>query len=150
VIDFTYEDSEPWPSKADGDGYSLSSKEKNPVGDPADYHYWTLSSIKDGTPFADNSLSDPQVTDSLSQGTLIAFPNPTAGSLSLGFAGEEEGNQIELWLFNSLGQPVVHTFSGNFEIIDLAAFGLPAGMYILKGKTEKYSGKVPLIILKKK
>lgn len=147
VIDFTYDDKDPWPSQADGGGYSLTSKEKNPTGDPADYNYWTISWKQDGTPFADNKSSDTHYDDSISNGSLLIYPNPASVILNIQLDAEED--EIEIWLFNNLGKPVIHTFIGNPDILDLSAYRLPAGIYFLRVKTDKYCGQVPVIILKK-
>ncbi|TFG42427.1 MAG: hypothetical protein E4H43_03165, partial [Bacteroidia bacterium] len=69
IIDFVYDDSSPWPSGADGEGFSLSSAEINPAGFPGDFSYWTLSVVKDGTPFADNVIAEVIPPDAGESGT---------------------------------------------------------------------------------
>lgn len=53
LINFNYNDSDPWPVEADGLGYSLVSRTINPVGDPDDAEYWTTSAEIHGSPGQD-------------------------------------------------------------------------------------------------
>jgi hypothetical protein len=150
VIDFVYDDSDPWPQEADGDGYSLSSGEVNPSGDPSNYNYWTLSVKKDGTPFADNVLSDLPPGDSLTGGTLTVYPNPSTGQVTFRLETGNEDFQLEIWVFDQTGKAVIHTFAGNPDMIDLSACRLPEGLYFMKVRSKKYTGKAPVILLKKR
>lgn len=149
VIDFLYSDSDPWPSKADGEGYSLSSKEINPAGDPAVYDYWTLSVKKDGTPFADNVLSDSNNDNSLIPGTLTVYPNPTAGLITFRLETNGEAGLSEIRVFDQTGKLVIHTFAGNPDMIDLSSFRLPEGLYFIRVLNGKYSGDRPVILIGK-
>jgi hypothetical protein len=146
IINFIYEDSSPWPSLADGDGYSLSSDDINPAGDPANHSYWTQSVRKDGTPFADNVLTDPETPVLYKEGSLFVYPNPTTGLISIRLITEEVTNRIDLLLFDLTGKQVRHATTGNPGIMDLS--GLPAGLYILKVNSSKYSARLRIILLK--
>jgi hypothetical protein len=148
VIHFAYDDSAPWPTAADGNGFSLSSVEINPSGDPANYWYWTQSVKRDGSPFADNTLSDYEDTGLLPEGTLMAYPNPTKGLLTLRLITEEEINQIELLLFNMTGKLLKKATIGNPGMLDLAAYDLPAGIYILKANTQHFSTRLRIILVR--
>ncbi len=148
IIDFSYDDSYPWPESADGEGYTLTAAEKNPSGNPADYHYWRQSSIKGGTPFADDPASVSQ--DTVKEYGLKVYPNPSTGNVTINFAGEDESARIEMWLYNYLGQPVLHTFASNSESTDLSVYDLPEGVYVLKASIKGKSGKTILILLDRK
>jgi hypothetical protein len=148
IMDFVYDDSSPWPSEADGEGFSLSSAEINPSGSPGDYSYWTLSVIKDGTPFADNVLSVEEPPDSGDNGSLIAYPNPTAGIVTIQLLTDEEGNNMDLMVFSVTGKLIKHTNIGNPGLVDLSSFGLPSGVYIFKVTSSRYSSRTAVILNK--
>jgi hypothetical protein len=148
IMDFVYDDSSPWPSEADGEGFSLSSAEINPSGSPGDYSYWTLSVIKDGTPFADNVLSVGEPPDSGDNGSLIAYPNPTAGIVTIQLLTDEEGNNMDLMVFSVTGKLIKHTNIGNPGLVDLSSFGLPSGVYIFKVTSSRYSSRTAVILNK--
>lgn len=48
IVSFTYDDSEPWPTAADGDGPSLEIID--PLGDPTDPANWRASAVVGGSP----------------------------------------------------------------------------------------------------
>jgi len=146
IINFLYDDSAPWTSAADGDGYSLSSAEINPAGDPANYFYWTQSVMKDGNPFADNTITDTETPVSYQEGSLIVFPNPTTGLISIRLITEEVTNRIDLMLFDLTGKQIKHITTGNPGMLDMS--GLPAGLYILNVNSTKYSTRIRIILLK--
>lgn len=147
IINFTYQDSSPWPDEADGEGFSLSSSDINPAGDPGNYSYWTLSVKKDGTPFADNILTgDGPAPDD--NGSLVAYPNPTKGLITIQLLTDEEVSDMDLMIFTTTGKLVKHTTIGNPGLFDLAASGLPAGVYIIKGTSLKYSSRTVVILTK--
>ena len=145
IIDFIYEDSYPWPSSADGEGYSLSSSDINPAGDPADPSYWIKSVKKDGTPFADNVISGPGEGTPYPAGSLFVFPNPTTGVISVHLITEEITNWFEMTLIDLAGKQVRKTTMGNPGMYDLS--GLPAGIYILKASSAKYSARSRIILI---
>jgi hypothetical protein len=148
IMNFVYEDSSPWPSAADGEGYSLSSAEINPSGSPADYSYWTLSVKKDGTPFADNLLEQVEPPDTKNYGSLVAYPNPTTGLMTVQLLTDEEVSSMDLMLFTVTGKMVKHSTIGNPGLIDLSSLSLPAGVYIVKVTSSKYSARIPVILTK--
>ncbi len=49
LLNFYYSDDEPWPTNADGDGYSLIWADRN--ASPADFNYWASSYQLHGSPF---------------------------------------------------------------------------------------------------
>jgi len=148
VINFVYDDSYPWPEDADGGGFSLHSSAINPSGDPGNYSYWTLSVKKDGTPFADNVLSDDKNPDPEGVGSLVVYPNPTTGLITVQLVTDEEVSNMDLVVFTSTGRIVSKVKIGNPGLVDLSAQVLPAGFYILKASSSKYSARKAVILTK--
>ena len=146
IMNFIYDDSSPWPTNADGEGYSLSSAEVNPSGSPGDFSYWTLSVVKDGTPFADNvkPVVEPPVTGN--SGSLSVYPNPTTGPVTVLLDTEETVSSMDLMIYSSTGKLIRHERIGNPGLTDLSSTGLPAGVYILKVSTSKYSKRIAVIL----
>ena len=147
IIDFSYSDDLPWPSEADGDGFSLSSAEVNPSGNPADYSYWTPSVKKDGNPFADN-IDGSGIIDPAFDGSLIVYPNPTQGLITVQLMTDDADEVMEVTIYSSAGKILEHKLIGNPGLIDLSGLGLPAGMYILSVRTSYYSGRRAVILAK--
>ncbi len=148
VISFKYSDSFPWPSEADGEGFSLSSKDINPSGDPSDYSYWTLSVKKDGTPFADNLLADDQNPGLPGDGSLLVYPNPTTGLIRVQLLAEDDLTSMEIMIFTTTGRLVKRSTIGNPGLLDLSGSGLADGVYILKVSSLKHSSRIPVILSK--
>jgi hypothetical protein len=148
LIDFIYGDSSPWPGKADGDGFSLSAAEINPSGDPADYRYWIHSDVIGGTPFANNSVINSEITGSDSADSLLVYPNPTKGMINIYLLSENEPGQVKMELFNMTGRVVYSTFTGNGAMLNLKQLGLASGMYILKVTSEKSELRQRIMLIK--
>jgi len=152
VIKFNYQDSSPWPAAADGEGYSLSSTDINPSGDPGDFSYWTLSVKKDGTPFADNLMNDNENPDPNGNGILVVYPNPTSGQFTIHLMTNEEADEevssMDLMIFSTTGKIIKHATIGNPGLFDLSDSGLPAGVYIVKVSTLNYSARTAVILTK--
>lgn len=136
ILSFTYDDHLPWPEEADGDGYTLTSVERNPAGNPNDYRYWTLSTTINGSPFSDDyqfSVIKPVAHSTL--GNLYrVYPNPSSGLLVIQADTPETafGNRSTVTLYDLNG---TLQYKGNLSdtaVIDLGGMGLQPGMYILK------------------
>ena len=136
ILSFTYDDHLPWPEEPDGDGYTLTSVERDPAGNPNDYHYWTLSSTINGSPFSDDyqfSVIEPVAQSTLGNSYLV-YPNPSSGHLVIqaNTQGAAFSNRSTVTLYALNG--TLH-YKGNLSdnaIIDLGVMGLQPGMYILK------------------
>lgn len=79
VLNFRYNDKLPWPVEADGKGYSLVSKSKNPIGDPNDAGYWSKSEAIHGSPGRDDLISSFRDEQNLIPAQIQLFqnyPNP--------------------------------------------------------------------------
>lgn len=148
VMNFFYFDSAPWPSKPDGDGYSLSAAEINPLLDPSEYIYWTSSSKSGGTPFADNTVINPGQPGSIPDGYLLAYPNPTEGFLTLQQLSESETETMNLEVFDINGKIVYSAAISNPGSIDLSLKKLPAGIYFLKIAGSPFKSATRIVLLK--
>ncbi len=146
VMRFFFQDSSPWPDGADGDGFSLSSEEANPAGDPADYEYWTLSYKPAGTPFADNIQTGPEPPGSLPDGSLSVYPNPTKGEVTVRLITNDEIYQARILLYDLTGKLVLDTTIGNPGMFDLNETGLPGGIYIMNVTAPGYSTRTRIIL----
>lgn len=54
LMEIDYDDDFPWPILADGIGFSMVPNQTNPIGDPNESDYWTISSAVNGSPGADD------------------------------------------------------------------------------------------------
>lgn len=64
ILEFRYDDTDPWPDQADGEGWSLVAKQPEDAGDWSDASSWTLSAFPGGTPGrseAGGTPGDPKV-----------------------------------------------------------------------------------------
>lgn len=148
ILRFTYEDASPWPDGADGDGFSMASAAVNPGGDPGDYSYWTLSVEKDGNPFADNVKTPDVPVDPVPEGSLLVYPNPTTGNVTVHLFTDEVLEKMDIEIHSASGKLMKRLEIGNPGLIDLKSEGLPAGYYILGVKTEGYSIRKAIILTK--
>jgi hypothetical protein len=128
--------------------FSLHSATVNPSGDPGDYSYWTLSVVKDGTPFADNVLSEDEDPDPPGTGALVVYPNPTSGIITVLLDTDDAVEDLEIMVFTTTGKIVKHKIIGNPGLLDLSESGLPSGMYILKIIAKSYSARKAIILIK--
>jgi CotH kinase protein/Lamin Tail Domain/Chitobiase/beta-hexosaminidase C-terminal domain len=144
---FYYDDEVPFPLSADGEGYTLTASERNPVLSLDDYHYWMASSVIDGSPFADDpSLVGIQsVTADGGIGLCRVFPNPSSRYLHVVPEGENIPVSYSLILTDMTGAIL---YEGSFRqdaSLDLAGLLPSAGMYILKISSSLGSQSVKII-----
>jgi hypothetical protein len=107
VISFTYSDSIPWPAEADGDGYSLVSKQANPTEDPDSPDYWTISKNLNGSPIVNDPIStnaNTVLAGSESRNFEI-YPNPAASAFHIDFELKNSG-KVEILLYDLNGRLV--------------------------------------------
>ena len=90
IKEFSYEDSDPWPKEADGDGFSLILADTAANGDPSVPTNWRTSSKAGGTPGTAESPAAPieSLTDWLATrgGDANADPNNDGIPLLLDYA----------------------------------------------------------------
>jgi hypothetical protein len=133
VMLFYYDDEIPFPLSPDGEGYTLTASERNPVLSLDDYHYWMASSVIDGSPFADDPgpVEIEPVSVSGATGLYSVFPNPCSRYLHIVPEGGNNSGGHHLTLTDLTGAVI---FKGTFlDDIALDLNGLlPAtGIYIL-------------------
>jgi hypothetical protein len=140
ILSFTYSDDSPWPTTADGDGYSLVATTSLPAGDPNDYRYWKSSVRIGGSPFSDDetSTSAETVRDDQDRDKMIIYPNPVSDRFVIHVDGQVSGN-MTLKLTDLTGNTALIRHVGNNSEISLSETGLPSGIYIV---TAEYQGMV--------
>jgi hypothetical protein len=80
-----------------------------------------------------------------------AYPNPSAGNVSINFSTGLEGNAV-IHLYNSMGQKVATLLEGTIAAgeytldVDLKKLNLPSGVYTYRLETARYSDTQQLII----
>jgi hypothetical protein len=148
IFDFRYSDEWPWPQEVDGTGYSLSSGIKNPSGDPGNPNYWIKSSVKGGTPFADNTTETGEDPDSSGIGPLLLYPNPTQGIINLELKTEPAVIRLDLTVYNIYGNAVKKMSVANPAELDLNSWNIPGGLYVLECRSEKYCFRKKVLYLK--
>ena len=143
---FYYDDELPFPLSPDGEGYTLTASEKNPVLGLDDYHYWMASSVIDGSPFADDP--GPVGTEAIAaedaSGLYKVYPNPSNRYLSIIPEGKNSSTGHRLILSDLAGKTI---FKGTFRdeiTLDLNGLLPSSGMYILNisGETGVQSSKI--------
>lgn len=147
IINFIYEDSPPWPGSADGDGYSMTSTENDPEGNPADFIYWRNSVNKGGNPFADNLIKDSDPFTGKSNLHIEAWPNPSGGFINISVLTAEETGTFNLMLTDLAGKIVYQAVTGRSAAIDLRIQGLQPGLYILRISSGTSSGWLRIIFV---
>jgi len=136
LIRFFYSDDPPWPSEADGEGFSLTSGVKNPTGFPGDAAYWKSSFHKGGSPFADEPYDVSLKPDIMEVADIDVYPNPTSDLLNVRLPKSLDGLVATLELYGIKGNLVHHEdFYGNSSI-QLSDLNLSSGIYIVKIRTE--------------
>jgi hypothetical protein len=135
VMDFTFNDTDPWPVEPDGLGYSLVSKLANPDDDPNESGYWKASAAINGSPFYEdgliNGVAEP-FTEDFSDAFML-YPNPTNDVLNINYKGSKLAN-FTIELYNVSGTMF---FTGNYNQkanIHLSTLNIDYGVYLLKIK----------------
>lgn len=134
IIDFVFSDKSPWPVKADGKGFTLTSILKNPDGNPNDYSYWGASSKINGSPFADDSGIVISTSEYILTDNLNVFPNPTSGILNISFKNRYEGGEVEIYSVSG-NRIYSEKISANSKI-DFRNITSVGGLYIVNIRNE--------------
>jgi hypothetical protein len=147
VMLFYYDDEVPFPLSADGEGYTLTASERNPVLSLDDYHYWMASSVIDGSPFADDPslVGIESITADGGTGFYKVFPNPSRRYLFVVPEGETFPTSHYMTLTDLTGAKL---YEGSFrENISLDLEGLlpSAGLYILNISSSQGAQSVKII-----
>ncbi|MBN1186080.1 MAG: CotH kinase family protein [Bacteroidales bacterium] len=151
IFSFTYSDKSPWPEEADGHGYSLVTVEIDPTDDPGQVDYWRKSLQFGGSPFLDDTLSEPLVEpvsiENYFASSLRIYPNPCHGLLTIELDNSNNG-PYHLELYSQDGRLVYHSevFDG-LHTINFASFHGVSGIYILKIVSENQSAIKKILYL---
>jgi hypothetical protein len=139
VLSFTYSDKSPWPVEADGQGYSLTSVEENPTGDPDIYSYWTWSARKNGSPFTNDDESTSESTIALNPDifNVQLYPNPTSGLITVEIANLNSSDETALSIFSMDGKKIFSKTIFDAETIDLKKYTDAKGIFILKAMNDQ-------------
>ncbi|WP_289053586.1 CotH kinase family protein [Carboxylicivirga marina] len=133
LLSFTYRDRLPWPVKADGMGYTLTSKENYPRHHPNQAEYWMNSSMIGGTPFRDDvniSFDSPDSTH-VDNSDWNVYPNPTNGEIIISIDSENSSHQYVL-IHNISGQVVYQSNMNHRLTVDFTKIGVARGIYIVR------------------
>ncbi|MBI9071783.1 MAG: lamin tail domain-containing protein [Melioribacteraceae bacterium] len=92
IFAFEYNDKDPWPTSADGLGFSLAANNPAPTGDPGESSYWRTSSSLHGSPGADDLtqyilpvyINEILTHTDYPQVDYIEIYNPNNSSLNIG------------------------------------------------------------------
>ncbi len=155
LISVRYDDEFPWPTAADGGGYSLVSKEANPTGDPNDPSYWGISSKINGSPGSDDLTTDIEsnTDESLpSEYKLYQnYPNPFNPITQIKYSIPKISH-ITLKVYNLLGQEVATLFDGARQTGNYTATfngrELSSGIYFYRMNTDNFVETKKSLLLK--
>jgi hypothetical protein len=137
IIHFYYHDDSPWPTRADGFGYSLVSAVFNPQGDPNDPLYWRASLLVDGSPFKDDDgLSGIYTPEIITKNNVKIYPNPTSDYIVISIDSPEEYMQLDIKLYSINGMLVYQAIEENNAKVSLKNLGLSQGIYVIRIETD--------------
>jgi hypothetical protein len=108
LIDVTYSSRAPWPSAADGDGYSLVPVDSNGVRDPNNPGNWVASAQIHGSPGKDDAASTEKNQPPIIPIQFILYqnyPNPFNHSTTITFYVVYQ-EKVQIVVFNILGQKI--------------------------------------------
>jgi len=145
ILSFSYDDEEPWPVLADGNGFSLTAGTKYPTGDPDNFEYWMPSSTKGGSPFTLDSLFTlNDHAPEFSAKSISLFPNPVKDVLRID-ANMPADNQIHLQLYNGYGAIIYQARFNEYTEINFQSLNLVSGLYIVLIESGSYRYKQKII-----
>jgi len=136
ILSFTYSDKSPWPVEADGKGYSLTSVDENPTGDPNNYAYWKSSTYMYGSPYTNDDKSavgNDIVSNNRTIGMFL-YPNPTSGEITIDLLNSTS-EETKLFVYNMEGKQILCTTVSSGETIDLRKYVSDKGIYFMKAIT---------------
>ncbi len=155
-----YDDSDPWPTAADGNGPSLELK--NPDYDNSLAENWDAST-GDGTPGAKNSDFVSGIENSQNQGMIIDryqifpnFPNPFNPSTTFRIA-VPRASKVEVDIYDITGKLVNTLFSGElargihsyqWQGKNNQGKPVPSGIYFAVLRSENATHSIKMMLIK--
>jgi len=144
LIDFTYNDADPWPELADGEGYSLVPVNADSITDLNLAENWRTSYQIHGSPGTPDNVVDKlddRPGTALSDFTLFQnYPNPFNPETVISYQ-IPVSSDVQLSVYNLLGQKIVTLVNkkqqaGNYSVKwDASGFG--SGVYFYRLETER-------------
>lgn len=139
LIHFVYSDEQPWPTEADGQGYSLVPASDFPNNNPALYSDWRRSGESGGSPFADDSRTLTAIELEVDEADMHLYPNPTSGLLHIEVPEALLTPHSTFELYGIKGRLIqTREIHGNITI-RLDQLKLSGGIYIVRIETGKAS-----------
>jgi hypothetical protein len=155
LFDFTYSDDPPWPSQADGAGYSLVALNTNGLGHPGNSTYWAASGNIHGSPGEDDIVSDVEDGDRPnipSQFTLQQnFPNPFNPQTVIRYSLPLT-SKVKLSVYEITGREIKtlvdeYKTAGEYKVI-FNAENLATGIYIYKIEAGDFTAFRKMVLIK--
>ncbi|MBN1479266.1 lamin tail domain-containing protein [candidate division KSB1 bacterium] len=154
IINVRFNDKDPWPESADGDGYSLVANEVNPNGDPNNPAYWGASYRIHGSPGRDdNTATDIIERARIPQQYALAqnYPNPFNPTTTIRF-DVPISSQVKIELYNILGQHLLTLVENRYDpgIHSIAwdAGNYAAGIYFYRMRAGDFTATKRLLLMK--
>ena len=158
IDSINYDDNDPWPLEADGDGATLELI--NPLLDNSLATSWT-SSVNYGSPGMQNSAYLSSLTESKTilpnrSGLLTSYPNPFNGVVHIPFLLSSKMNS-SIIIYNILGKIIKEISLQQFDIgrnsivwdaKDYLGQDISTGIYFVKLKNSSPTNVQKLIYLK--
>ena len=139
LLRFSYNDLSPWP-QADGTGYSMVAMVYDPTGDPGDPSYWRNSSETGGSPFRDDPWPAKVIDQTGTAGEVTVYPNPASEYIFIHINKLEDQQRLNVELLNINGVLIHQAVIVNNTAIDLRNINMPTGLYLIKVRTDKFTG----------
>jgi hypothetical protein len=154
VLNFKYDDESPWPAEADGLGYSLVSKSRRGAGDPGTPEYWVISGQLNGSPGADDAVSDVNLTAGVVPAEyklMQNYPNPFNPVTNIIYSIPQNG-MVELKIFDVLGREIValvneEKAAGEYRV-QFNAGNLASGVYYYRLKVNDFISTGKMVLLR--
>ena len=139
IIHFTYDDKSPWPEMPDGEGNSLVSVSRNPVGDPNQYTYWTSSLNISGSPFADEPYPSGSSLLTVNDADALIYPNPTNDVLNITVSNDDFANEMNIEIYSITGILVYRASHPLKTTLSLQQLNLHPAFYVVKVNCQNFS-----------
>ncbi len=131
LLDFTYDDSLPWPEWADGIGPSMRSVVADPDGDPNDPEYWVASNTAHGSPFEHEISTVIEETFADHGVNIQVYPNPTHDLLMV--QNPPEHNSIStLSIYDLRGSLYYQQDYVDYMEVYLNGLNMSSGVYVVE------------------